>query len=343
MPIKIKSIQGAVIEDDNIIFTEDGGCVEIADGENIKEIDNITSSNNCGTVKFKGSSIILEGVGRTYPIRCISIGAGGSLSTFQTIVNSEELDLGSGQVIFYGNVAGNIRFSGDGIMQLASGCGVTGNIDNITGSNNCGTVELLGASTICDRIGYTFPIKLVRAGAENSTSIFEREVYAEIAAIGRGIAEFRGDVGGNIVIDGGIVVLGSEVQVSGDILTTAHHTSMLKLNGLSRVIGNVGEVDCCLQEINMDNVYEEVTIDGAVHVQKLNVNAGIMHFYSDQIDISYIHAGSMSQIYFHKGIDISSLHIVQEEGSHIYYYNEDGTPYEVDVTGSSAGFVDSFV
>ncbi|MBP7190102.1 MAG: autotransporter domain-containing protein [Rickettsiaceae bacterium] len=172
-----------------------------------------------------------------------------TLSTFQSIVSVESLNLSASNVALLESFSGNINISsGNCSILIADGKQVTGNIDNLTGTNYSGKVTLNGAAIITGTIGETKPLELLSIiPTTGIKAIIQSEVKSKSIEIGSGIVEFEDDVTSNIkfIASESFVILDANNNITGNVdnISNTDGVGTLQLQSGTSVYGNLGETN----------------------------------------------------------------------------------------------------
>ena len=257
------------------------GTVNLADNQNINS-NVITATNNTGTLNLNGSSTVSGNVGAS-GASLKEINTGNGNSTFTGDVFATNLDVeGTGTVNLNGDYTGTaIRYNADGTVNLADNQNINSNV--ITATNNTGTLNLNGTSTVSGTVGTdTHRLKEINAGNGNST--FTGDVFAtNLDVDGTGTVNLNGDYTGTAIRYNadGTVILANGSDVNSAITTATNNTGTLTLNGSSTVSGNVGASGASLKEINAGVTGSNSTFTGDVFATTTNVGAGEIKFESN--------------------------------------------------------------
>jgi len=308
----------------NINLGTNDGIVSIANNKSIiGTVD--TGSLELGTLTLLGSSNVSGTVGSAAQIKVINAGALGSSSSFSGAVNATTINItSSGAVTFNSTVnstsinvtslnflgAGTVTFNNtvtftnaldfnnnDATVILGSGVTITKSIDNTGVTNNLGTLTLAGGTQIINsNIGATRSLKVVNAGANGATSVFNNTVNAATINItGTGSVTFSGAVSstssikflgaGSLVFNAtasgavdfadkdGVLALSNNINLANNVDNTIGLGSMGTLNlsgGTQTITGNVGATKS-LKVVNLGATGGVSTITGTTNA--VNINA----------------------------------------------------------------------
>jgi hypothetical protein len=296
------------------LVTLDGGAITVGGGANINgAIENVTGEDDAGSVTFSGSSDITGIVGKTNSLHSVSVGATGSSSEFHSVVNATTVNVGSGAVIFDGNVTGNIKInSNGGSVTLADGVDVSGIINNITGNANQGTLVLEGSSVINDVVGGSNSLASISAAVANSTSEFKQNVTTQSLVLGGangkvifdGVTKvtdvvnfnagaqqltFNADAtltnGANFNGNNSTLLLDStagDIKFTGVVSTTTNETGSLKIQGANTttVASQVGAADHSLLYLTTEGASNAV-FNSDVYARNIGIGSGDVSFKGD--------------------------------------------------------------
>ena len=211
----------------------------------------------------------------------INAGANGSSSTFSSDVYATNLDVeGTGSVNLNGNYTGTtLRYNADGIVNLADNKNITSDVT--TATNNTGTLNVNGTSTISGSVGTNSNrLKEINAGLTGEIATFENSVFATTTNLGSGIINFNtnsGDTTSNIIfsgtgtanlngnLNGNLNFAGNDATVNiadgkgilGSVETLANNTGILNFSGDSEVSDVIGSVLYGIKELNINTNDEQ--------------------------------------------------------------------------------------
>jgi outer membrane autotransporter protein len=303
-----------------ITFTADG-TLAVNDGVNITNTGTITSNAaNQGTLTLSGTTTVAGVVGVGNALKIINAGAAGKTATFSSAVNAQTINVtGTGNVVFGGNVAGDLVYGADGTVTINADW----NGAVTTAANNTGTLTLASNSFVTGNVGATGKVlKVINVGANGSGSTFLGTVDTQaINVTGTGTVDFEGSVTGALVsyAADGVILLGNNVNLSGAVVTATNNTGDLTLAGNSLIGANVGAAGKALKVINVGADGSGATFYGAVNAKTVKASGmGVANFLEDITgDIDFANHGA--GFYLAAGKTISG---------------------NVDSTGGSAGYFD---
>jgi len=207
-------------------------------------IDNTSGTADTGTLNFLGASTITSTIGQTQSLFAINLMGAGKTVNLQgnTTVSS-----------------GNLNFAANAILNLANNVNVTANIDNTTGANNIGTLNLLGNSTITGTIGATKSLFAINLKGAGSTVNLQGSIN-----VGTGNLNFTTNA---------ILNLANNVNVTGNINNTTGGDNVGTLNflGNSTITGTIGASNSIFA-INQSGASSIVNYQGNINVGTGNFN-----------------------------------------------------------------------
>jgi len=161
----------------NINFAGNAGVVNVWAGETLDGNVTNTTTNNRGTINFKGAGAITGTVG--------SAAANGGIAALN--INSANEQTTGTQVLASGSIyADKINLLNAGTLAMASGANITGTGTNpvvTTASNNTGTLRFMGNSTVTGQVGASGAalgsVEVGSAGATGTKVVFNNTVYTQ--------------------------------------------------------------------------------------------------------------------------------------------------------------------
>jgi len=286
------------------------GTVILADGKDITgNVDNSTGGDGAGTLNLEGTSTISGTVGATNTLKSISGGAAGKTVTFSSAAKSAALDVNGTGTVKLGNIStittttlsaagtldvdggliGNVNFGADGTIDLADTKNITGAIDNTTGADGVGTLNVEGTSTVSLEVGDTNSLKMITGGAAGKTVTFSRAVKSQaldvngtgtvnltkVSTIGTTTISAGGtlDLDQNLTGDinftsDGTIALDAGKSITGNITNATSNQGTLTVEGASFLTGDIGSTGAGLKLITIGNA--PVTTTGDIKATTIN-------------------------------------------------------------------------
>jgi uncharacterized protein YhjY with autotransporter beta-barrel domain len=232
-----------------------------------------TATNNTGTLTLTSSDALVAGqVGSaTRRLLAVNTGYDGTSATFSSNVFTQALNVNeTGDVTLEGNLTGNVRFLGDGLL-LSTG-NITGAVT--TAADGEGTLTLSGVTAaVSGQVGTeTKALFLISAGEDGTVTTFNQDVYAaDLDVTGTGEVVFVRDFTGSVGISNdGLVTAGGDIN--GDVTTATDNTGTLTLTGdASTVTGQVGTDAEAFSLVNGGADDTVSTFEGDVYAETLGV------------------------------------------------------------------------
>ena len=239
----------------NADFANKNGTLTLTTGIVSGFIDN--SAGVGGNLILNGpSQTIANLVGFNGALATITAGQAGGASTFLSFVNSDLLTLGTGSVDLNG-LKGKVNFAGfGGVLNLASGTTVSGDIDS-TGSSSGIANFLGGAQPVAGKVGFTNALSTINGGVAGSSISFAKTVSAaNINVLSTGTLDFADNAAGNLNFAGdGAATLAAGKTLTGNIDNTfgIPPTGNMNFASSGGVIGAIGATNP-LNTLNLNGI-----------------------------------------------------------------------------------------
>lgn len=203
-------------------------------GDTITMNVNNSDSANVNTIGFS------QAVGATAAIDVLNVGA-ATTATFAGAVTADDINIASKNVTtFTGLVTGGIDFNAAGTV-VANG-GVTGTVDNTSGTAGVGTLTLGAGDDVSGNIGETNSLLAVGASTTGDTSFGGTVAATTISLTDNGAVGFAGDVTGAVTTSGtGTITVAADKKivgsldktggVGGDVVFTANTVDTVVVSG----------------------------------------------------------------------------------------------------------------
>ena len=188
-------------------------------------VDAINGSNDTNNVVITGGKVIAaDNWGATDDLDNVNIAATGTLQ-----VNDAK------------TITPAVNFTGDGTVDLLLTAGITGAINNTTGSDGAGTLTSTiatgGTTTFANAIGGTNSLKAVTLKGAGTLTFSADVAATTISTTAAGTLDFDGDVTGNVSLFAGST---ADLAASKNITGTVDGGGALTLGGDNTVTGTVG-------------------------------------------------------------------------------------------------------
>jgi outer membrane autotransporter protein len=251
------------------------------------------TTSGTGTLNLLGTSTVSGTVGtNTNRLKAVNAGNSGDIATFTSDLNAINLNVtGTGivnlntvsgnttsNIVFkdvgivnlYGNLTGNINFSGNNAtINVSDGKGILGSAQTLA-TNNTGIINYKGDGTLSGNIGSSiYGIKELNINTNNDQNSADgvlvtfdalgREIYADVVAL-RNNATLTLSDNANMTNTGFDNIL---------VSTDATNTGILTFQGNSNIIGEVGQNNKVLNTINAGASGKTVTFNDMVYVTTL--------------------------------------------------------------------------
>ncbi len=287
----------------NIDFSDNDGVIVLSNNIGLAgSVDNTGVVSNLGTLTLSGGGQSITGpVGTTRAIGVINGGANASVSDFSSTVNAQTINVtGTGEIVFRGDVTGDVSFGADGVITLENGANtLTGDID--TGVLNTGTLNLImGFQEIVGNIGATNALKEINVASTNlSVATLSGTVDAQnINLKGIGSLTINGDVTSDINFEalGGVLTFGDNADLTG-VITTTNTFGDITLLGSSTFSGDVGAVADLVSSITAGADGSNSTFSSNVYADDVSiVGSGVVNFANDLIgtNLTYLDDGTVN-------------------------------------------------
>ncbi|MBF0569921.1 MAG: hypothetical protein HQL18_04025, partial [Candidatus Omnitrophica bacterium] len=199
------------------------GIVTLADSKTISGAITAVGGTK-GTLTVEGTSALSGQVGdNVNSLAVVNAGYATKTATFNNVVYAQTMNVaGTGTINLNGagtlGLAGALVYQANGLVNLADGRNIVGNVTNTSGSA-AGTLELLGTSTVTGTIGATGAgaLSKVEGGAAGKTATLDGNVFATTVNVS----------------GGGAIALTSGHTITGAVTTTTGGTGTLTLLGVS--------------------------------------------------------------------------------------------------------------
>jgi outer membrane autotransporter protein len=210
------TVQGAATDTSNVIVSGGNTLTTDAAWGNVTVLDNVTLSG-------EGTGLT---TGATLQATNVNIGAATTLTTG-------------------GAVTGAVNLTGAGTLALGNTFGVTGAVDNTSGSAGVGTISGTGAGTtlISGNVGATNSIGAITYNGTGTFDFNGTVAATTITATAAGNLDFAQDVTGNVQFGANAAALladGADITGSVDNITAADGAGNITIAGSSIVSGSVG-------------------------------------------------------------------------------------------------------
>ncbi len=228
----------------------------------------------------------------------------GAKATFDGSVRADRIAVSTAQTTtFNDSVTGNINLNTDSIITLGDGGSITGNLDNLSGSDNAGTLDIADQTSgpitvITGTIGTTNSLKAVNANSVSNTVTFGGDVNATTITV-TGAADtdetaFQGNLTGAVVIDtAGLVTLSGDKNITGSITTNANGQGLITFDtataDIELVSGAVGT--------DGGNALKQVTV---------NTGAGVTSSFGDTVNSGTLSVAGTGTVLFNDDITTSN-------------------------------------
>ena len=270
-------------------------------------VNNTSGGDGVGAITAAagvGSTTTFAGaIGATNSLSSITLSDVGELAFSGTVDATTITASVAGTLTFADAVTGAINLAADATVDLtAGGITVTGAINNTSGGDGAGTIDLTGGAgtTITGAVGATNSLKLINLGAAG-TDAFGAAVKADdIIFTDASTATFAGSVTGDIDFDGndGVITLASGMSITGtvDDGSGGGPNGTLTLSGGTQTIsGAIGATNELLQ-VNAGANSAVSTFSGTVDAADIDVTGTGSVTFADDVagNLNFAADGSAS-------------------------------------------------
>ena len=263
-----------------------GGTMKFADGLTITGTIDNKSTAGVGTITFEdtgGGTTVTGAIGATAAVGTINVQGAGGAVTFDGAVTATTTNVGATSTAdFNQNATTNVRFTGDGDIDLAAGKTLTGSIDNVVGAANKGTVTLQttgGTTTVTGLIGTTAALDLVEITGTGTAALSSAVAAEDINITGASTVNFGGSVtsvnGIDLNNNNATVTFADDANLTGNILSSGGANGILNFTGDSTVTGQIGLAGgTAISAVNINGNGSTVSVSGNSFVGALTTLTG---------------------------------------------------------------------
>lgn len=219
---------------------------------------NITTlTNNTGKLTLDGNNTITGSIGSgALQLNTITLNNGSY--SFGNNVFSQNFNINGPTVIanFNNNVTTNVNYLQDGVVNLADGKTLTGNVNNLSGNPNIGTFNFVGGGSVTGTMGATNALKLIQV---NSAGVGAKTV----TLTGSTIKAQTIDVNDDGALASTLVLDNTAMTLTGNITANTDSLDILNILNATSLTGNIGTVT---ESFNLIKVAQNVdtTITGNI-------------------------------------------------------------------------------
>ncbi len=156
--LNIKSVSSSVVGSGDIGSSHPLAQINISNGAGL-DVSLAGSKITAAAITLTGTASLTTGTGQ--------------------LTVTDLLTVGSGILTLGGHESGNISLAGDATIVIASNSNITGNIDNITGTDSKGSLTLVGGSTVIGNIGATKKLKQITIAGSSATNVVNGSVNVD--------------------------------------------------------------------------------------------------------------------------------------------------------------------
>ena len=215
----------------NVAFGDDG-TVKLAAGKVIDgDVNNTSATPSRGTLEIGAIgadlTVVSGTIGGTDALKAVTVDTSGGTATFGGAVNATTITVsGTGTAAFSDDVTGNVAFAADNTISLAAGKKFVGAVDNTTGSDGAGTLNIDDTSgpltVVSGAVGATNTLKAVTVNTAGGDATFgdalNTEAYTSTG--GNGTVVTTGAKIGNLTADGFFTGGSAVLDINGTINIT---------------------------------------------------------------------------------------------------------------------------